>query len=98
MSEPTIHIVLLALHLFIPESQSLKTKRGVLNKLKDRLKNRFNLAVAEVGDMDTWQSSVFAITMVSNNKQILERNSSKILEFCDSFHDFEVLKVETEYL
>ena len=97
MSEPTIHIVLLALHIFIPESQSLKNKRGILNKLRDRLKNRFNLAFAEVDGMDKWQSSVCAITMVSNNKQILDREASKVLEFCDSFHDFEVTQAETVY-
>ena len=57
--------------LFIPESQSLKDKRQVLHSLKDRLRGKFNLSVAEVDGQDLWQKAVLGMACVANeNGQI----------------------------
>ncbi|MBL8222124.1 MAG: DUF503 domain-containing protein, partial [Bryobacterales bacterium] len=52
---PTIGVLTLELHL--PDSHSLKDKRSVVKGLKDRLRHRFNVSVAEIGGHDTWQRS-----------------------------------------
>ncbi|HEC82890.1 MAG TPA: DUF503 domain-containing protein, partial [Firmicutes bacterium] len=41
--------------LHIPDSGSLKAKRLVIRRLKDRIRNKFNVSVAEVDDFDLWQ-------------------------------------------
>jgi len=57
-------IQLLTIELVIPHAQSLKDKRRVLRGVKDRLRKRFNVAVAEVAYQDKWQRAVLAITML----------------------------------
>jgi uncharacterized protein YlxP (DUF503 family) len=60
---------LLTLQLHIEHAHSLKEKRHVLRSLKDRLRKRFNVSVAEVDGQDTWQRSVVAVAMVSGDRQ-----------------------------
>ena len=71
-------IGLLTLRLQIEAAHSLKEKRHVLRGLKDRLRNRFNVSVAEVDGQDTWQRSVVAVVTVSGNRRHVEEQLSKI--------------------
>ncbi len=77
MSSGAITVGLLTLELHITHSQSLKDKRQVLRGLKDRLRGRFNISVAEVGFQDTWQRSLVGVVTVSGDQaraqQTLER-------------------------
>ena len=57
---------LCTVELFIPDSRSLKDKRQVLHSLKDRLRGKFNLSVAEIGDQDLWQKAVLGMACVAN--------------------------------
>jgi uncharacterized protein YlxP (DUF503 family) len=52
--------------LFLSGSQSLKDKRQVLLSLKDRLRDKFNLSVAEVDGHDLWQKAVLGMACVAN--------------------------------
>jgi len=54
------------IELFIPGSLSLKDKRQVLHSLKDRLRAKFNLSVAEVDAQDLWQKAVVGMACVAN--------------------------------
>ena len=54
-------VVLLQVHLFFPESGSLKAKRAELNSVKAHLRQRMGASVAEVGGHDTWQRSMLAV-------------------------------------
>jgi len=54
------------IELFISDSQSLKDKRQVLHSLKDRLREKFNLSVAEVDGQDLWQKAVLGMACVAN--------------------------------
>ena len=56
-----IIVGLCTVELFIPESQSLKDKRQVLLSLKDRLREKFNLSVAEVDGQDLWQKAYWGL-------------------------------------
>lgn len=62
---PTIGV--LTLELRLEESHSLKDKRHVVKGLKDRLRHRFNVAVAEIDYQDVWQRSVIAAVTVSGD-------------------------------
>jgi uncharacterized protein YlxP (DUF503 family) len=54
-------VVLLRVHLFFPESGSLKSKRAELNSVKAHLRQRMGATVAEVAHQDSWQRSTLAI-------------------------------------
>lgn len=53
--------------LSIPGNDSLKGKRKVVRSIIDRLRHRYNAAVAEVGDLDSHRSAVMGLTVVSND-------------------------------
>lgn len=56
----------LRVRLLIRESRSLKDKRQVVRSIKDRLRNGFNVSVAEVDELDNRQLAVLGVAMVSN--------------------------------
>ena len=58
--------------LFIPESNSLKSKRFILKSLKTRIRNKFNVSIAEVGENDKWQRTTLGIALVSNDKKLID--------------------------
>jgi uncharacterized protein len=58
--------------LHLPASHSLKDKRQVVRSLLARLRNRFDLAVAEVDDQDRWQIATLGLACVSSNASIVD--------------------------
>ena len=72
-------IGLLTLEIHIPDSRSLKDKRQVLRSLKDRLRTRFNVAVAELDHQDSWQRSQVGIVSLSNDAAHLEQSLRTVL-------------------
>jgi len=65
-------IGILQIELFIPESNSLKAKRFVLKSLKTRIRNKFNVSVAEVGENEKWQRATVAIALVTNEQKMVD--------------------------
>jgi uncharacterized protein YlxP (DUF503 family) len=66
-------IGVLILELQIEHAHSLKEKRHVVKGLKDRLRNKFNVAVAEIDDMDLHNSAVIAVATVSPSRPFAEK-------------------------
>jgi uncharacterized protein len=66
-------IGVLMLELRLEQSHSLKEKRHVVQSLKDRLRNKFNVAVAEIDHQDTWQRSTIAAVTVSSDHTHAEK-------------------------
>ena len=66
-------IGVLMLELQIDHAHSLKDKRNVVRGLKDRLRQRHNIAVAEVGRQDVWQHALVAAVTVSPERVFAER-------------------------
>ena len=66
-------IGVLTLEIHVEHSHSLKDKRQVVKSLKDRLRGRFNVAVAEIDGLDSWQSSVIAVVTVANDRVFAEK-------------------------
>jgi uncharacterized protein YlxP (DUF503 family) len=93
-------IAFLTLELRIEAAHSLKDKRQVLRSLKDRLRGKFNVAVAELDSNDLWQRATVGVVSVSGSKDYLtglmqnvEREAARIAnnngaEITDSFVDF----------
>ena len=63
----------LTLELRIEHAHSLKEKRHVVRSLKDRLRGKFNVSVAEIDDMDLHNSAVLAVATVSSSRPFAEK-------------------------
>ena len=84
--------------LHVHGSQSLKQKRGVVRAISQRVRNRFNVAVAEVGGQGTWQCVVLGICTVSGDGQSARRRLEKAIDFIEDLHLAEVTDQEVEIL
>jgi len=84
----------LRLTLYIQGASSLKDKRQVVRKVVDRLRSRFNVTVAEVGDNDVWQRAVIGIAAVANDRSFV----NEVLDKCarDAGNIAEILNREME--
>ena len=89
---------LCTVELYLPDSHSLKAKRQVLLSLKDRLRDKFNVSVAEVGEMDLWQKSVFGIACVANEQQHVNQVLDQSLNVIRSIPAIELVKFRIEFL
>lgn len=87
------------IELRLPENLSLKGKRHVLKSITTRVRNKFNVAVAEVADHDLWQLSTLGICCLSNDKRYTNQVLSKVVDFVsNSRFEVEILNYEIEIL
>lgn len=70
----------LTLEIDLPYSHSLKEKRAVLQKIRDRLRSRFNIAFAELDNQDLWQVATLGVVSISNSQEVLESTLQKVLD------------------
>jgi uncharacterized protein YlxP (DUF503 family) len=82
------------LTLFLPEAHSLKEKRMVLRRVKDRAQQKFNLAIAEVGDNDVWQRALLGVAVLGNGRRFVESALDEVVRFVRG--QVEVTNVERE--
>jgi uncharacterized protein YlxP (DUF503 family) len=67
-----------AIEIVLPHAQSLKDKRRVLKGLKDRLRSRHNISLAEVGGQDLWQRATLGMAAVADTRTPLEELFNRI--------------------
>ncbi len=89
-----IGVCTVALH--IPGSQSLKDKRRVLRSLKEKLRQEFNLSVAEVEDNDLWQRATLGLAVVANEGGFADEVLAKAVETIKRRTDVELLDYRLE--
>ena len=91
-------IGLLTLEIHIPDARSLKDKRQVLRSLKDRLRSRFNVAVAELDHQETWQRAEVGIVSISNDASHLEQSLRAVLEEAEQLLGRDLIGQDLELL
>ncbi len=62
----------LRLTFHIPAARSLKEKRAVVRKFRDRIRGRFDVSIAEVGEQDLHQKAVFGVAVVSGDAAVCD--------------------------
>jgi uncharacterized protein YlxP (DUF503 family) len=77
-------VVLLRVHLFFPESGSLKSKRAELNSVKAHLRQRMGASVAEVGHQDSWQRSTLAVVLAGGSVRRCDDAANAICRMLDA--------------
>jgi uncharacterized protein YlxP (DUF503 family) len=80
----------LKLTLFLPENHSLKGKRGVLNKIKSRVTNSFNVSIAECDGQDLWQRAVLGVSQVGSDAAYVDGALRQVVRFIEDLHVAEV--------
>jgi uncharacterized protein YlxP (DUF503 family) len=90
-------VALLSLELYLPMSQSLKDKRTVLRRLKDRL-GAFNVAVAEVAHQDLWQRAGLGIVTVASSDEMIEKTMAAVINEIERLEPGLVTQKQMEYL
>jgi len=87
-----------AIEIQIHGSQSLKEKRGVVQSIGRRLRNRFNVAVAEVGGQDLWQRALLGVTAIGSDAGVVRSVLDRAIAFAEDTHLAEVIRSEVEIL
>jgi uncharacterized protein len=91
-------IGLLTLDLHFPGARSLKDKRQALRSLETRIRNRFNVSLAEVEHQDLWQRARLAVVSVNTDHVHLETTLQKVAGEAGSARDIELLDSHLETL
>ena len=83
--------------LRLPENQSLKGKRRVVSSLCSRIRNKFNVSIAEVDDNEAWQLATLGITYVSNDSRHADEVLQSVVAYIEnSREDVELVAREQE--
>ena len=88
----------LRLTLYIPENHSLKGKRSVLRKIKARVRDKFNVSIAEAGDHDLWQRAMLGICQVGTDQPFVDGALREIVRFIDDLQVAELGEEQIEFL
>ena len=84
MDDERSFVVFLKVHLFFPESGSLKAKRAELNSVKAHLRTRNGASVAEVDHQDTWQRSTLAVAIAGGSPGLCHDAADNVVRYLDA--------------
>ena len=94
----TARVALGMVELHLPDVDSLKGKRRVLKGLKERVRARFEVSVAEVDHQDTWQRATLAVAYVSGDARHANEVVSKAMDFIEDNVEGRVIDSSVEIL
>ena len=80
--------------LSLPECRSLKDKRRVVKSLKDRIRGRFNVSVAETAHQDVWTRAQLSVALVTTDGASPDSVISKLDRFIEAEHRVVILSVD----
>jgi len=92
-----MRVAVLHVEIFIPHAQSLKDKRMVLRRIKDRLQ-KFNVAVAELEHQDLWQRGTLGIVAISNTTVHVDQELAAAADEIERLEPGMISRSEVEYL
>jgi len=90
-------VALLSVELFLPGAGSLKAKRMVLRRVKDRLA-KFNVAVSEVEHHDLWQRAGLGIVTISTARAHAEQELAAVADEIERLEPGAITRTEVEFL
>ena len=89
-------VACLRIRLHLPGCTSLKEKRFVLKSLKDRLRNRFNVAVCEYGSQDKWQLADIGVATVTTDTRGADRALQAVINYIERDGRAELVDIDRE--
>lgn len=91
-----MHIAFLQVKLHIPASHSLKEKRSLIKRLISRVRTRHNIAIAEIGDHDVWQTARLGLVTINNESDHTDRVLERVLREIERFDGCELTDYQIE--
>ena len=91
-------IGILTLEIDIDGAYSLKEKRMVVNRIRDRVRQRFNVSIAEVDDNEVWNHACMGVSAVSNDQSHANAMLSKVVGFVETIRDCELEDWSMEFI
>lgn len=92
-----MHVAVCRLKLRMPENGTIKDKRQVVHSLCSKVRNKFNVSIAEVDGHDLWQVSTIGISCVSNDSRHAQQVIDKVVEYIRELRlDAEVVDCQVE--
>lgn len=93
-----MYIGVLQIELYMSEPQSLKDKRRIIKSLIDKVQNKFNVSVAEIGKHDNWNYCQLGAACVSNEAGHSDRVLNSVINFIENSSTYEVTDIHTEII
>jgi uncharacterized protein len=90
-------IGMLVMDLYNEQFHSLKEKRQLLSSLKKRLKNKFNIAIAESDHQDLWQKAQIALVSLGSSRAIVDNTFKEIEDFIFLNYAVQILQMKIRY-
>nr|WP_162843800.1 MULTISPECIES: DUF503 domain-containing protein [Salisediminibacterium] len=78
------------------EASSLKAKRSVVKSISTRIKQKYNVSIAETGHQEAWQRVQWSIVSVGNQRKLVEAELERSLALIESSAELEVIHVQRE--
>ena len=87
----------LTIEILIFSGDSLKEKRFILRSMKDRLKKKFNISIAELNFQEKLRRSEIGIALIGNQMNFVENSLQKIFNYLDNNELYEIINYRFEY-
>jgi uncharacterized protein YlxP (DUF503 family) len=84
--------------IYIVDVRSLKEKRGVLKRLIQRTRNKFNISIAEIGDNDSWKNGKIGFTVVGNDGRFVNSVMDTVMHFIEELGLVHVVNSKIEIM
>ena len=97
-SDTGVTVGVLRLTLYLHENHSLKGKRSIVRTIKARIRNKFNVSIAEAGDHDMWQRAVLGISQVGTDEPFVDRALREVVRCIDDMQIVELGEEQLEFL
>ena len=92
-------IGLCTIDLSLPEVHSLKQKRSILKSIIHRMRNKFNVSVAEIDHQDQWQSATLSFVAVSNTNRHVQQIVTQVNNWIEAQEsEFIITNISVEFL
>ena len=86
----------LRIEIYLHDNHSLKGKRKIVRSMVDKVKHKFNVAIAEIGSNDKWQKIELGVSAVGNDRRHIDASLNNVLTFLDSLYLAEIGDSKTE--
>ena len=93
-----MNVGILQVALLVRSAHSLKEKRRVVKSLKERLRQAFNVSIAEVGSQDVWQSADLGVAAVGTDAKFVNQVLSQVMNRIEAERDVEIVDSQMEIL
>lgn len=89
---------ILRVELHVPMALSLKDKRSVVKSLKEQLRGRFNIAIAEIDANDKWQRASLGVAALGDDRDVVDGCLRNVADWISAYRAVEIIRVEHELL